>query len=431
MTTRAETTRRPKRTRSVDAVLVGRPAHVTQDRGAVGDRLRSAPGRERVAERVHVGVRADPGIAEQVPGAADRVTRLEQREAAIRCITAQVTRGADPRQTGADDQDIEMLSVGTHAYHSSKRTCRARRYDQPPVRYPVESFTDAERQRLRRIARTWTARCSRSTNLPETVKGALFARYSRYPGTLRRLLLDEFADDLHEPVAGAATGQRGCRARVAALRADLPRLRRRLGRAARRRARRLRVGLEPADQDPPAPAAGRLPGAVDALHRLRRADARRPAAPRTATTAIPSSGPSTSGAMDELFSIYSASIPVVSAWAARGVPDRRRRLAGRARARDPGQGARPPARAAAGRVAVAHGHLRVRPDLRAADHAPARASAARGPQLRRAAADRGAGGDSELRRARAATGPRRRVDRVPAERGAGRRSVGRAARSRP
>jgi thymidylate synthase ThyX len=33
-------------------------------------------------------------------------------------------------------------------------------------------------------------------NLPETVKGALFARYSRYPGTLRRLFLDEFAGDL-------------------------------------------------------------------------------------------------------------------------------------------------------------------------------------------------------------------------------------------
>jgi thymidylate synthase ThyX len=33
-------------------------------------------------------------------------------------------------------------------------------------------------------------------NLPETVKGALFARYSRYQGTLRRLFLDEFADSL-------------------------------------------------------------------------------------------------------------------------------------------------------------------------------------------------------------------------------------------
>ena len=44
-------------------------------------------------------------------------------------------------------------------------------------------------------------RSSRSSNLPETVKGALFARYSRYPGTLRRLFLDEFADSLPEIAA--------------------------------------------------------------------------------------------------------------------------------------------------------------------------------------------------------------------------------------
>src|ERR1041384_6155589 len=33
-------------------------------------------------------------------------------------------------------------------------------------------------------------------NLPETVKGALFARYSRSAKSLRRLFVDEFADDL-------------------------------------------------------------------------------------------------------------------------------------------------------------------------------------------------------------------------------------------
>src|SRR5690606_10403453 len=34
------------------------------------------------------------------------------------------------------------------------------------------------------------------TNLPETVKGALFARYSRSAKSLRRLFLDEFAQDM-------------------------------------------------------------------------------------------------------------------------------------------------------------------------------------------------------------------------------------------
>jgi thymidylate synthase ThyX len=43
-------------------------------------------------------------------------------------------------------------------------------------------------------------------NLPETVKGALFARYSRSAKSVRRLLLDEFMDQLQ---AGAAAGGDG------------------------------------------------------------------------------------------------------------------------------------------------------------------------------------------------------------------------------
>lgn len=43
------------------------------------------------------------------------------------------------------------------------------------------------------------------TDLPEVVKGALFARYSRYGGSLKRLFLDEFAADLDaEDPAGRA-----------------------------------------------------------------------------------------------------------------------------------------------------------------------------------------------------------------------------------
>ncbi len=41
-------------------------------------------------------------------------------------------------------------------------------------------------------------------NLPETVKGALFARYSRSPKSLRRLLLDEFLPNVAAGGAGAA-----------------------------------------------------------------------------------------------------------------------------------------------------------------------------------------------------------------------------------
>ncbi len=103
-------------------------------------------------------------------------------------------------------------------------TVRARRYDQASVDYPVESFTEEERARLRPHFTNLDGPVFALVNLPETVKGALFARYSRYPGTLRRLFLDEFADDL--PEAGAAIRRRGGGAGGEAVRADLPRLRR-------------------------------------------------------------------------------------------------------------------------------------------------------------------------------------------------------------
>ncbi len=75
------------------------------------------------------------------------------------------------------------------------------------MQYPVESFTDAERERLSAHFTNLDRPVFALVNLPETVKGALFARYSRYPGTLRRLFLDEFAADV--PEAGVAWDGRG------------------------------------------------------------------------------------------------------------------------------------------------------------------------------------------------------------------------------
>jgi thymidylate synthase ThyX len=88
---------------------------------------------------------------------------------------------------------------------------RPPRYDQPPVQYPLESFTDAERQRLRPHFTNLDRPVFALVNLPETVKGALFARYSRYPGTLRRLFLDEFASEV-PAVPDAWEGEEGERA---------------------------------------------------------------------------------------------------------------------------------------------------------------------------------------------------------------------------
>jgi thymidylate synthase ThyX len=72
------------------------------------------------------------------------------------------------------------------------------------VEYPVESFTAEERARLSAHFTNLDRPVFALVNLPETVKGALFARYSRYQGTLRRLFLDEFADGLPDPRDHAA-----------------------------------------------------------------------------------------------------------------------------------------------------------------------------------------------------------------------------------
>jgi thymidylate synthase ThyX len=58
----------------------------------------------------------------------------------------------------------------------------------------AETFTADERVRLAPYFTNLDGHVFALTNLPETVKGALFARYSRSAKSLRRLFLDEFAD---------------------------------------------------------------------------------------------------------------------------------------------------------------------------------------------------------------------------------------------
>ncbi len=80
------------------------------------------------------------------------------------------------------------------------------------VTTPVERFTEEERARLAPHFTNLDRPVFALVNLPETVKGALFARYSRYAGTLRRLFLDEFADSLPEvPVVDLAEGERAAK----------------------------------------------------------------------------------------------------------------------------------------------------------------------------------------------------------------------------
>jgi thymidylate synthase ThyX len=67
-----------------------------------------------------------------------------------------------------------------------------------PVPSAAEPFTDEERARLAPYFSNLDGHVFALVNLPETVKGALFARYSRSAKSLRRLFLDEFAGDVEQ-----------------------------------------------------------------------------------------------------------------------------------------------------------------------------------------------------------------------------------------
>ena len=93
----------------LDPVGARRRADVVEDGGAVGDRLVAHPRLEGVAQREHVGVGPDPGVAEQVPRAADDVPGLDEGVGGARSLRLEVAGRPDSGQAGAHDQDVDVL----------------------------------------------------------------------------------------------------------------------------------------------------------------------------------------------------------------------------------------------------------------------------------------------------------------------------------
>src|SRR5437764_6351135 len=84
-------------------------------------------------------------------------------------------------------------SDGETDHRRQRRGAVVWRHMHPYVR---ERFSDAEADVLRRYFTSMDGPVFALVNLPEVVKGALFARYSRSAKSLRRLFLDEFVGDL-------------------------------------------------------------------------------------------------------------------------------------------------------------------------------------------------------------------------------------------
>jgi hypothetical protein len=232
-------------------------------------------------------------------------------------------------------------------------------------------------------------------NLPEVVKGALFARYSRsakslasaVPRRVRRRARHQRRRD----------GRRDDRdgARRAALRPGLLRVRRRQRRPARRGAPGLRAGLEPAHQDPRVGSAHVVPGAVDPLHPLRRRLGGRYRYHRDPEVLASNSAPATSATWTGS-STPTPSWPPRSRTTSATATRRASRTPTSSTARRSGRRPSTPPAASCRPLAVERRHLRLRPGLRGAAAAHALAPAARGPPVRRPDADRAAQGDPEL-----------------------------------
>jgi thymidylate synthase ThyX len=181
--------------------------------------------------------------------------------------------------------------------------------------YPVEQFTDAEQQRLSPHFTNLDRPVFALVNLPETVKGAMFARYSRYQGTLRRLFLDEFADSL--PEAGAtydnAEGERAAQLyeRIFVGYGDDSVAQ--LG-GAHIACEWVSNVLTKVLQRP------RLGAYLEQSTRYIAYDAPMDSTGRYRYYREPALGPGYETAMDEIFTIYSATLPRVAAWVDESFP---------------------------------------------------------------------------------------------------------------
>ena len=250
------------------------------------------------------------------------------------------------------------------------------------MRYPVESFSGGERERLVGHFSNLESPVFALVNLPETVKGALFARYSRYPGTLRRLFLDEFVADLPDVPAVYRPGEEGERAARLYERVFLG-----YGDDSVAQLGGAHIACEWVSnvltkilQRP------RLAAYLEQSTRYIAYDRELPGdgerAPRYRYYRDSELGPQYERAMDELFTTYSGALPRVAEWVSTRFPRADGNRAGGPRARCQGEGAGPASWAAAGLVALARRDLRLGPGLRAARAPPARAPSPRGTRLR-------------------------------------------------
>src|SRR5215831_8097216 len=90
-------------------IFLRRFPHIGEDGRAVRDGPGLLPRLEVIAERMHVAVRPNARIPEQIPGAADGAAAFQHREGLARTTRLQVDGRANPRNTRANNNHIERF----------------------------------------------------------------------------------------------------------------------------------------------------------------------------------------------------------------------------------------------------------------------------------------------------------------------------------
>ena len=206
------------------------------------------------------------------------------------------------------------------------------------MEYPADTLGADERALLAPHVTNLDRPVFALVGLPETVKGALFARYSRYPGTLRRLMIDEFADDL--AAAGGTATAPGGGSRDSGRAAQLyERIFLGYGddSVAQLGGAHWRASGSPTSSRRSSSARGWPP--TSSSRRGTSPTTRRSTASRYRYYRDPVLGPEYEAAMDALFGELRRGAPGRERLGGAGVPGRRWRVPGGARARGQGQGA--------------------------------------------------------------------------------------------
>ena len=233
--------------------------------------------------------------------------------------------------------------------------------------YSEEQFTADEEAVLRRYVTNLDQPVFALVNLPEVVKGALFARYSRSPKSLRRLFLDEFVGDLD--VSGDATVD----ATVGLQRAEqlYEKVFVEYGDDSVAQLGGVHLACEQASNVLTKILEwGRLMAYLEQSTRYiaydQRLDNGQYRYYRPPEILDSPHGARFVGEMDRIFDTYGELLPRMQSWVAERFPKQSGRQRLRLPPSDEGQVARRPARPAPGGLAVEHRRLRHRPGLRAA-----------------------------------------------------------------